>query len=127
MLISGLLVAVKTSQPTSIDVYDSREIETTFITRAPFSYRRSPFNVETNALLGIGRAWFVEADQVQLWKTSSLAGFKRWTGSTAQSDDAGFGPTWSKIQSIVNNSKGIERFCLINSTVCGCRGKWFLG
>jgi hypothetical protein len=27
MLISGLLVTVKTSQPTSIDVYNSREIE----------------------------------------------------------------------------------------------------
>ena len=75
------------------------------------SYRRNPFNVETNAfngLLGIGRAWFVDADQVQLWKTSTwghersvLGGPKRWTGSTAQFDDASFGPTWPKIQSIV--------------------------
>lgn len=30
-----------------------------------------------------------------------LAGFKKGTGSPAHSSDAGFGPIWSKIQSII--------------------------
>lgn len=50
MLISELVVPVKTSQPTSIDVYDSREIENIYYEGSyTISYRRSPFNVETNA------------------------------------------------------------------------------
>ena len=51
MLISELLVEVKTSQPTSIDVYNSREIENNIYYEGFYniSYRRSPLNIETNA------------------------------------------------------------------------------
>ena len=70
MLISGLLVPANRPQY----VYDSREIENNVYYEGFYttSYRRSPFNVETNAfnaLLGIERAWFVDADQVQLLET----------------------------------------------------------
>jgi hypothetical protein len=76
MLISKLLVAVKIRQPTSIDIYNSKEVENNIYYESSYiiSCRISPFNVETNAfnaLLGIGRARFVDADQVQLWKTST--------------------------------------------------------
>jgi hypothetical protein len=112
LLISRLLVPVKTSQSTSTDVYDSREIRNNIYHESSYisNYHRSPFNVESNtfnALLGIGRAWLVDADQI-LWKTSTwghnamgLGGLKRWTGLTAQYSDDGFGPTWSKIQSTI--------------------------
>ncbi|KAH6668379.1 hypothetical protein B0J14DRAFT_600594 [Halenospora varia] len=86
---------------------------TTFITRVPILLATVAV-LSRSKLTHLTHCWALGALGLSMRTKSSsgkrrleatnavgLAGLKRWTGSTAQSDDAGFGPTWSKIQSII--------------------------
>ncbi|KAH6668455.1 hypothetical protein B0J14DRAFT_600806, partial [Halenospora varia] len=72
---------------------------TTFITRVPILLATVEV-LSMSKLTHLTRSSFGKR-RLEATNAVGLAGLKRWTGSTAQSDDAGFGPTWSKIQSII--------------------------
>jgi hypothetical protein len=74
-LISGAPVPARTSQPTPYDAYRAREIEenASYEGYCTISYPIAPLRVETyvfDALLGIRRVRRIDADQVQLQKTT---------------------------------------------------------
>jgi hypothetical protein len=119
----------------TIDVYNSREVENNIYYEGSYtiSYRRSSFSVETNAfnalwalgVLGVSMRTKPSSGKHRLEATNAvdLAGFNWWMDLTTLV----LGRHNPKFNQSYKNSKGIERFCPINNTVCGHGGKLFLG